>query len=464
MTTDGIYYEDVPFAEAAQQDDSLVTIQIAGTAPIPPGTEAVTGAVLPDRSIKDRLSHLPEDLYDLRDTSHLMRFMKALMGESGVGQLRRRYLVTIFQQVMNGTHFYDLDRFYGAIFGISRNLNEILGIDPSEGALATQNEWDQIQNADASFRDRIHHLASAINMGATYPGIQNAAEALTQVECDIYEAWDLLDAYGPAGPAITWEDYEELDPSADLPTWTDIEDIDPEPLRPSWQEMSASVTIGRTGTNSRAEVIVVPRKDYDRVGLEHGQEEADRQRREDEHSIIRVLSVLKPASTLLTVDSDGIAIHRDAQISWMEADSNFWNVATRVIPRADLVAPEGIVYPLSLQQALSGILAGDRREIPKPPWAIQQAAEWSYAPEVTAVRSYAFRTGADDDMDTGGDGPITDSKSDHVVTYSNGKRERFTADRAVLDPRRALAARYASEGILISSPYSTPRATASDGE
>lgn len=457
MTTDGIYYEDVPFAEAAQQEDSLVTLQVASTAPQPSGTETVTGVAIPDKIIRDRLGHMPEDLYDLRDTSHLMRFMKALMGDSGVGQLRRRYLITIFQQVMSGTHFYDLDRFYGAIFGVSRNLNEILGIDPSRGDLATQNEWDQIQNADASFRDRIKALASAINMGATYPGIQNAAEALTQVDCDVYEAWDLLDVYGPAGPALTWDYYEDLDASASLPTWDDIEDLNEDPNRPSWQEMQAQVTIGRTGTNSRAEVIVVPKKNYDAIAAEEGQEEADRQRREDEHSIIRVLSVLKPASTLLTVDSDGIALHRDAQISWMEADSNFWNVATRVTPRPDLVAPEGVVYPLSLQQALSGILASDKREIPKPPWAIQQAAEWSYAPEVTSVRSYAFRTGPDDDMETGGDGPITDPRSDDQVTYSDGKREKFTADRAVLDPRRALAARYAAEGILISAPYSAPR-------
>lgn len=433
---------------------SILALQMDPSSPQVVGLSTTTSPANPDKQIKERLAHLPEDLYDLRDESHLVRFCKALLGESGAGQLRKRNMVAQFQNAMDSTHFYDLDRFYGSIFGISRMTNELLWIN-DHTEVATPNEWDTMHNRDADFRDRIIRLASAINLGATYPGIKAAGEALTKVECEVFEVWSLLDSYGVGGAAgRDWDDVSALG------TWDEIEASDPSPVRPTWDELADVLTIGRTGINNRAEVVVHPKKDYSRIATEDGEDEAARQRAEDMSAIIRVLSVLKPASVLLTVSPEGLALHRDAEITHLVADSNYWEITSRVTPRPDLMnpfEPGKSMYPRSLQQVLKGVLSGQTRVLPKPPWSTQQWAEWSYNPNVIAVKGYTFRSGRDDDMTHPGDGPLTDVRTDHLVTYRDGTRERFTADRGIMDPRRALAARYASEGILVSHPFSKPR-------
>jgi hypothetical protein len=435
---------------------SILTHQMNPSSPQVTGLSTATSPANPDKQIKQRLAHFPEDLYDLRDESHLVRFCKALLGDSGAGQLRKRNAVAQFQNSMNSTHFYDLDRFYGAIFGVSRMTSELLWINDHTN-VATPNEWDTMHEQDAAFRDRINRLASAINLGATYPGIKAASEALVQVECEVFEVWSLLDSYGVGGIGRDWDDIEAMG------HWEDIEAQDPSPVAPTWDQVGDAVVLGRTGINNRSEVVVHPKKDYSRIVSEDGQDEADRQRSEDMSAIVRVLNVLKPANVLLTVSPDGLALHRDAEIIHLVADSDYWEITPKVTPRPDLVNPfdpSHPMYPLSLQQQLKGILAGQTRVLPKPPWSTQQWAEWSYNPSVVAVKSFTFRTGADDDMTHPGDGPITDTRSDQLVTYRDGTRERFSPDRAIMDPRRALAARYASEGILVSHPFSQARTEA----
>lgn len=451
MATGDVLHEAASFFDfGGGSDDALVSLQVEATAPSVTGLETATGMLLGDIPISQRLAHFPDDLYDMRETSHLVRFLTALLGDAGAGSLRKQSQVSLFRSVMRGTHFYDLDRFYGSIFGISRKVGEILGIDPTTDP-ATSNEWDQIAVADSSFRDRISHLASAINMGGTYPGIKAAAEAITQVECDIYEVWDLLDTYGPGGAGRSWDDIEAIGtPGPSDPTWDAVEALDSSVFHLTWQELEASVILGRTGTNSRAEVIVVPKKNYDAIVTDQGEAEAQRVRLEDEHSLIRVLNVLKPASTLLTVNTEGIAVHIDTPMADLQADSNYWAVITRVAPNPALLAPDGLPYPLSLQQTLNGLLQSDLRQIPKPPWSEQQAARWSHAPEVVSAQAYAFDNAGRDEP---GNGDIIDSTDSSVITYMDGTRETFGPDRGPLDPRRALAARYAAQGILISAPY-----------
>lgn len=427
----------------------LISLQVDQTTPTPTGLTAASGMALTNIAIRKRLAHFPDDLYDLRDSSHLFRFCSALLGDAGAGQLRRRYLTVQFQATMQGSHFYDLDRFYGAIFGATRTVEELLGIDPTstDTATATANEWDTMADADAAFRDRIFDLAAAINLGATYEGVKAATEALVRTEVDVYEVWELLDTYGPGGPGRTWGDVEALG------TWDDVEAIG------DWDVVQATVIIGRTGTNSRAEVVVVPKKNYDQIVAEDGPEEAARQRLEDEHSIIRVLNKTKPASVLLTVDTEGVALHREAQIASLTADSNFWYVASQTVPNPTLFLPNGTAYPLSVQQAIEGILSSDKHEIPKPPWSIQQAARWSYAPSVVSVNAYSI---LDNGVIQDHSENINTAPDYDTVTYHDGSREKFTPDRGILDPRRALAARYASEGILISGVYSVTRQTVPD--
>lgn len=449
MTVDMIQQSQGFFERAEQSASAILPLQTDPSLPEITGLSVATSMVLPDKALGTRLAHFPSDLYDLRETSHLRRFLATLIGDAGVGQLRKRNIFTQYQSALDSTHFYDLDRFYGAIFGLLRTTAELLPINPHTST-ATASEWDEIDLRDATFRARIKKLASAINLGATYPGIKAAAEAITQAECEVYEVWSLLDTYGSATMGKVWDDIEALG------SYDDIEGISPSPSVPTWDDLLDQVTIGRTGVNNRSEVIVYPKKDYDRIAFEDGEREAAIQKAEDVAALVRVLSVLKPASVLITVDPDGLAMHRDATITNLVADSNYWEVTTRVTPRPGLQLSPANPYPRSLQQQLLGLLTGERREIPKPPLSVQQAAEWSFNPEIVSVRSYTYDPKRGD-RSAPRTGPITDRRTDDLVTYTDGTRETFTADRGILDPRRALAARYAADGILIAHPFASDR-------
>lgn len=428
--------------------DSLLALQTDPSAPQAAGSETGTGLVLPDRSVLSRMRHFPEPLYDLSDTSHLMRFCQALMGESGSGGLRKRNTVVQFQATMQGTNFYDLDRFYGAIFGIYRFASEVLRLNPYVDT-ATQVEWDEVEDADASFRDRIFRLAAAINLGATYPGIKAAAEALTLVDCEVYESWSLIDLYGSGEVGNTWDDVEGLG------TWDDIEAMDADPLRPTWSDITDEITVGRTGTNTRSEVTVWPKKDYSTIASQDGDEEAERQRAQDEEALVRVLSVLKPAGVLLTVDNSGVSPHDEVSIAHMWSPSSFWEVAEIITPGPDY---DSDVYPLSPSQIADGVEVHDPREIPKPPWTTNQRVEWTYNSDVVSAQSYAVDPAADQTLP--GEGNVIETNVNHSVAREDGSLNVFSAKRGILDGRKAHAARLGKEGVLSVHPYAGDRVEA----
>lgn len=429
--------------------DSLLALQVDPSAPQVSGSETGTGMVLPDRTVLSRMRHFPENLYDLRDTSHLMRFCQALMGESGTGGLRKRNIVTQFQATLHGTNFYDLDRFYGAIFGIYRFANEVLRLNPYTDT-ATAVEWDQVEDADASFRDRIFRLAAAINLGGTYPGIKAAAEALTLVECEVYESWSLIDLYGSGDIGNTWDDIE-----GSFSSWDDIEDSVAGDLKPTWSDLSAEISVGRSGTNTRSEVTIWPKKDYQTLSSQEGDAEAERQRAQDEEALVRVLSVLKPAGVLLTVDNSGVSPHDEVPIAHMWSPSSYWEVAQIVTPAPD---EDSQVYPITQDQILSGLGVHSPREIPKPPWVTSQRAEWTYNSDVVTSQSYAVAP--TDDQVLPGDGPVVETNVNHAVAREDGTLNIFSARRGILDSRRAHAARLGKEGALRVHPYAGDRVEA----
>lgn len=173
---------------------SLMPLQQGLAEPARAQFESGTGLFLPDVHTLDRLAHFPDDLYDLSDNSHLVRFLRALLGPSGAGQLRQRQTVARLQTL--SSNFYDLDAFFGAIFNADRTNGEQVDINGFVDT-ATQDEWEQYQAADSIYRERLFRMARAINMGGTVPGIQALAEAVTGVECEIYEIWQVLDDEDP---------------------------------------------------------------------------------------------------------------------------------------------------------------------------------------------------------------------------------------------------------------------------
>ncbi len=432
-------------------NEGIIPLQSDPAGPLVTGVERATNMLLPDAPTMQQLRNFPEEVYDLRESSSLVRMMKVFLGDSGAGQLRKRTMITRLEAALSGANFFDLDRFYGAIFGALRSQREVLAIDPMSDT-ATPDEWDEIRAADASYRERIAELARAIAMGGTIPGLQQAAEAIVQAPVDIYESWQLLDAYGQVLSATpnTWDETQVL-----YPTWQSF------PSTSTWNAVEGTVQVGRTNTLTRSEIIIRPRKDY--VTTPENVYDFPR----EENALVRVLQKLRPAGTIVTVDPDMGDPYVETPMSGLHADSEFWEVVPKVKPRANIVGGEQAVYPYSTLQKASlaasapadgGITPPDiHRVLPVPPWSSSQGRTWSYNSSVSAVTSYSFAPSDAADTLNPQDGTPSAVRDDQTVVFRDGSEIRYLARKGILSAQQALAAGTVSDGILVAHPYTGDR-------
>ena len=220
------------FPDAPAQ--SILNFQAVPTQPLPGGTESATGLISPPALLRHQLKNFSPEVYELAANGALVHFMQALLGDSGVGQLRKRQVVARLQENVTSSSFYDLDAFYGALFTNIRGPAGTLPTNPATGIavspytdLATPDGWDQVEAIDAVFRERIVSLARAITLGATVPGLQALAEAITGYKCHVYEVWRIIDNQGPQPGVITsvpayvqsYENYVTNDPPLPQAWW-----------------------------------------------------------------------------------------------------------------------------------------------------------------------------------------------------------------------------------------------------
>lgn len=413
---------------------SILELQTSPSQPLPADLSTATGLLAPDIPTHSRLAHFPADQYDLSDSSHLTRFLKAMLGDSGVGQLRKRQLVARLQTLLNSTHFYDLDAFYGSLFGVNRGVTGALPINPYTDT-ATADGWDEISTIDAQFREKLLALARAITMGGTPLGLQAMAEALTGVECDVYEVWALLDAQGAPASGNTWSAVEGL-----YPSWNAVEGK-------TYYDIEGRLAFGNMGVNSRNEVVIRPKKVY------YPTPEGQREKADDIRGILRVLEVLKPAHALLSVSTEGVAVHSEATPSRIFSESNYWEVSARVVPKPEVAKFYHVIYNTYDHRANP---QGIDSAWPQPPFTSTQGQQWSYASEVVSVTSEATMrvyAGADH-FDTS---PKVSTREYDTVHFPDGKTQTYLPSYATIDPKKATAGRISSDSSMIVSPYSGPR-------
>lgn len=376
----------------------LLQQQIAEQGPTPAGVERASNLLLPPQRSADRLRHFPEEVYDLNAESHLVRFLKVLLGDAGVGQLRKRLTLARLQQTLGGSHFYDLDRFYGALFGVRRKVAELLTGNPYSD-LATSGVWDDEHRKDASYRSRIEQFARAINFGATPTGMELASEAILAADVDVYESYSQSDA--------GYRTYGEIE-SAYL-TYNDMENISYGVL----EGLGLPTILG----NERREFVVWPKRT---ITLEEA------------YSLSRVLDRLKPADARFRIEADGIDLHAPISIVDILADSNYWEIESRVSSRAG----SGDPYLVSVDTPT---------EQPRPPFSAYQGEAWSYVNDIALLSTYLVN-------ELGDRLPTMTQR----VSFVDGFRD-YPADHAILPPRYVQAGRSVSDAILISHPYAGDR-------
>ena len=305
----------------AYDDPDLILLQAPRSAPHAEGLESGTNLILPPKPVLERLGHMPEEVYDLSPESHMVRLISAIIGDAGAGQIRKRLLMARLQRTINGSHFFDLDRFWGALFGIRRTPGEVLAFDPT-GATAEPDEWDDFSARDSSFRSRIEQFARAISFGATPTGMELLAEAILSVDCDVYESFTTVDR-----ASLTYGDLEAF-------TYGELEDF-------TYGELE-----GREegeGALNRWKFIIRPRRPITPA---------------ERYDLLRVISRVKPASTLVEV-SDGVEIHSETPIARFAADSEHWEIHEVIDgkpkPRPPFSGFQGAVW--SYNGEISGVAA-----------------------------------------------------------------------------------------------------------
>lgn len=409
---------------------SILSLQTVSTQPLPPGTGTATGLLTPPLQLRHHLANFSPEVYDLSPTSVITHFMQAVLGDSGAGQMRRRQLVARLQSALSSTRFFDLDSFYGALFGCTRGPSGTLPGNPATGLpvnpytdLASPDGWDEIEAIDARFRERIIALARAITLGGTVAGLRALGEAISGVPCQVYETWR-LDAAGTGTPPVTWHDVE-----TQHPRWNTFGSI-------TWQQLQGITAYSGMGIGAPNEVIIQPRKHYEpsQAGLQ--------QQGADLFGILSVAEVLQPASALVTVDVNGPAIVRPVQPSGIWSDSNYWEVTHLVTPAS--AADPAYAAARSAYQA-GGQPPGMTFQQPRPAMARGHGGQYSCVSDITTVTAQAV---------SGGE--ITDTLDYETVFFATGQTD-YLPPRAVMTPARAASARIASATSMQCAPYTGPR-------
>jgi hypothetical protein len=414
------------FTSSAAQD--LMSMQLGTNQPqISQGVITVSDPIVPDRRVMDRLGHMDPNIYDLRDTSHLVKLLKVLLGASGAGGLRKQMAVARLQNGFNGMHFLDLDRFYGALFGIQRTKAELqpnFSFDPYSDA-ASSEEWDDLHSRDASYRERLVKFAKTIPWGASIMGIKSMAQALCNIDVDVYEAWDWLDEQNSGLMNSSTLTYSWNFLQTNIGTFSAME-------KRTWGDWGGATKlfIGRTGQSTRSDFVLHPKRPLSI---------------DEQYELVRVMNVFKPAGSQFTVDNSGLSISVPINIRNVAASSEYWEITPNIVinPNLSYNPYQTSTSYGSTQQEVPPVLPQQR-----PPFSQYQGEEWSYNNDITAAKSYALNGET-----------VISSTDDELVVYSDGTSHSYQAADASMTPGQALSARVVDDGVMTAMPYAPTRSS-----
>lgn len=256
----------------------LLAMQAPQGVPRSPFFETTTDPLLPPQRVDEMLAHFPDSVYDKRPESHLSRLLKVLLGQSGTGQLRKRYAYAHLSQFISTIRYHDLDRFFSGIFGLKRFIRERIDIDAHRDS-ATDDEWEAINAADASYRSRLEAFTASLSMAGTPSGLAMAASALLGSEVRIYETYEFLEM----GGALPFD--------SRLPT-----------------------------AGARSEFVVRPLRSITP---------------EEEYQLVRVLTRIKPSDAVMTIDSSFAANFTPVLPARVATSSAYWHVRKTVAIEPD---------------------------------------------------------------------------------------------------------------------------------
>lgn len=377
-----------------------------GQLQLTPGTpgsaalQTVTQPLLVPIQTDQRFRHFPPQTYDLSPHSNLVRFLRVLMGDAGAGQLRKRLVLSRLGQALSSSYFYDLDSFYGALFGMTRDPDEQLPMDPYTDT-ASASDWRDAAQLDASYRQRLFQFGRAIAYGPTPVGMRLIAEAILSVTCDVYESFVYAAntaltylqmqsmIYGPANtnpPPYTLENY----------TFAQLE--------------------GYTGNVPNAlqmkQFIISPHRPVTQAEM---------------YNVLAVIEQLKPADAIAQVVAQGPQVYTPVAVAGVWADSNYWEIESAVtVTSTGAAAPYGDVAP-------GTVLAPT-----VPPFNAYQGEQWFYNKDIAGALSYLQDIAQN----------VLSATDTQRIVWADGTYTDYLPTNAPLPWWMALLGRYSQDGVM----------------
>lgn len=149
--------------------------------------------------IKHARKFFPEEVYNLSSETILYKFLSALLGDAGVGGMKKAITYARTQQTLSNVHFDDLDTLFTGPFEFVRQSGEIYNTDPANDLL-TDAQWLEVRSKDANYRSRALDYVKGVNLGPTEQGYKLIARAATGQDAEIYEQWQYYDDVNSDSP------------------------------------------------------------------------------------------------------------------------------------------------------------------------------------------------------------------------------------------------------------------------
>jgi len=236
---------------------------------------------LAPRTTESRMRHFSQGVYNIGPQTHLYKLIDALCGDGGAGSLKKELLFAHFNQNLDSVFFRDLDNIFGQIASFIRYASETYEYDPFTQQLTTD-QWSEVMTKDAAYRQRIKDFMLAIGLGGTPQGIRMMCRAALGVDCELYEVSYYIDSGA-------YTSYQSL---------------------------------GRTNASMRNELVMRPLISSIPQGLKY--------------LATRLVERIKPMDTVLTIDNNGLAIHKPIQINNIAASSSYFQVVKEVTGTRDI--------------------------------------------------------------------------------------------------------------------------------
>lgn len=151
--------------------------------------------LMPPKSTELRMEHFDEHVYIADSTTVLYKFLDAMCGDGGAGNLKKEIFLQRLSGALDGIYGSALDYIFGGVRFLSRNSSESYSFN-TEAGLLTSAQWDEVSVKDAAYRARIREFFAAASKGGTPEGIRLAVHAATSADCQVMESWRYIDNFG----------------------------------------------------------------------------------------------------------------------------------------------------------------------------------------------------------------------------------------------------------------------------